>query len=224
MREPILITGAARSRTSMCAGIIHFSGAFGGNMTGPTPYNKKGQFENNHIRDHITKPYLKHMGLDPKCQHPLPDSANLIRYPGLYTEVKTAMIHQGYKEGPWFYKGAKMCLLWPLWHEAFPKARWVVIRRPTREIAESCVRTPFMRAFHNVDGWLRWVEVHERRFEEMKAAGLDVTEVWSGEIVNGNYDAIRGFVEETEGLSWRDSKVRDFVAPELTKELAKEER
>lgn len=218
MREPILITGAARSRTSMCAGIVHFSGAFGGNMTGPTPYNKKGQFENNYVRDHITKPYLRHMGLDPLCQHPLPDPAKLIDYPNLRTRVKGAMMEAGYKEGPWFYKGAKMCLLWPIWHEAFPNARWIIVRRDPGEIARSCMRTPFMRAFKTVGGWMGWVHEHERRFGEMKAAGLDVTEVWSSEIINGNFDTIRGFVEGTEGLTWRDAKVRDFVDPGLTKE------
>lgn len=217
MHSPILITGAARSGTSMCAGIISHSGGFGGNMTGPTPNNKKGQFENNYIRDHITKPYLRLMGLDPLCQDPLPDVERLLPYPTLHTDVKTEMIHEGYKDGPWFYKGAKMCLLWPLWREAFPDARWIIVRRNHIDIAESCMRTPFMRAFKNVGGWLGWAAEHEKRFKEMKAAGLNVTEIWSGELIKGRLDTMKKFVDTTEGLTWREDKIKDFITPELWK-------
>jgi hypothetical protein len=187
-------------------------------MTGQTPHNRKGQFENTYIREHVTKPYLRHVGLDPLCQRPLPDSGNLIAYPELYTKVKTAIIHDGYKDGPWFYKGAKMCLLWPLWHEAFPGARWIIVRRDPLEIAESCMRTSFMRAYKKIDGWLGWVKVHEKCFAEMKAAGLDVTEVWSRDLIEGRLDIMRDFVGSVEGLTWREDKVKDFITPGLWKE------
>ena len=218
MYSPILITGAARSGTSMSAGIIHFCGAFGGNMTGPTPSNKRGQFENNYVRDQITKPYLRMMGLDPLCQNPLPDPKKLLPYPDLRTHVKGAMMEGGYRNGPWFYKGAKACLLWPLWHEAFPRAKWIIVRRNPIDIAESCMRTPFMRAFKTVEGWLGWVKVHEQRFTEMKTAGLDVTEVWSADLIKGQLDTIKEFVDITRGLTWREGKIRDFITPELWKE------
>ena len=35
MKDPILITGCARSGTSMIAGVINICGAFGGDMAGP---------------------------------------------------------------------------------------------------------------------------------------------------------------------------------------------
>jgi hypothetical protein len=187
-------------------------------MTGPTSSNKKGQFENNYIRDQITKPYLRMMGLDPLCQDPLPDVDKLLPYPDLRTHVKGAMMEAGYTRGPWFYKGAKMCLLWPLWNEAFPNAKWVIVRRRDEDIARSCMRTPFMRAFRSVEGWLGWVKVHEQRFEEMKAAGLDVTEVWSEHLIQGRLYDIRKVVESVEGLTWREDKIRDFITPELWKE------
>lgn len=216
--DPVLITGAARSGTSMSTGIIHYCGAFGGEMTGPTPHNKKGQFENNYVRDHITKPYLRMIGVDPLCQRPLPDVRKLLPYPGLFTDVKTAMIHQGYKEGSWFYKGAKMCLLWPLWHKAFPNAKWIIVRRDPVEIAESCMRTSFMRAYKTVDGWLGWVAEHEKRFKEMKEAGLNITEVWSRDLIKGDLDVMKGFVDATVGLTWREDKIKDFITPGLWKE------
>jgi len=39
MKSPILIVGAARSGTSLVAGIINMSGAFGGIMAGPQKSN-----------------------------------------------------------------------------------------------------------------------------------------------------------------------------------------
>jgi hypothetical protein len=56
MKDPILITGAARSGTSMTAGVINICGAFGGVLSGPNKNNKKGMFENNRIRQDIAKP------------------------------------------------------------------------------------------------------------------------------------------------------------------------
>ena len=64
MTDPILVTGAARSGTSMTAGIIHLCGAFGGKLSGPTTYNKKGMFENGTIRNELVKPFFSAIGAD----------------------------------------------------------------------------------------------------------------------------------------------------------------
>ena len=72
-REPILITGAARSGTSLCAGTTNICGAWGGSLSGPTKYNRKGMFENSEIRNAVVKPYLRRIGCDPMGQDPLPD-------------------------------------------------------------------------------------------------------------------------------------------------------
>ena len=77
MNDPILITGAARSGTSMVAGAINICGAFGGNMRGPNKNNEKGMFENVRIVQNLTKPYLRGIGADQLGQYPLPDIFNL---------------------------------------------------------------------------------------------------------------------------------------------------
>ena len=71
--NPILITGCARSGTSLVAGIFNICGAFGGEISGPTIYNKKGIFENAFIREMLVKPWLENVGADPMGQSPLPD-------------------------------------------------------------------------------------------------------------------------------------------------------
>jgi len=225
--DPILITGAARSGTSMVAGAVHLCGAWGGNMSGPTPNNKKGMYENARIRNDITKPYLRQLGVDSMGQYPLPD-VNTIPIPiDWRRRVEKVIISEGYNEGPWFYKGAKMCLFWPVWHYAFPDAKWLIVRRKTSDIINSCVRTGFMRAFTNPEiramvgardeqeGWLWWVRKHEERFVEMIEAGLNVKIVWPQRMVNGDYKQLYETMEWL-GLKW-NSEVLSFVDPKLWK-------
>jgi len=145
MKEPILITGCARSGTSMVAGIINKCQVFGGDMSGPNRNNAKGMFENAYIRNNILKPYLRQMEVDPLGQYPLPDIDNLLIPSSLKKDVEQVMINQGYTNGPWMYKGAKMCLTWPAWHHAFPNAKWIIVRRRIGDIVNSCIRTGFMR-------------------------------------------------------------------------------
>jgi hypothetical protein len=213
-QEPILITGCARSGTSIIAGIIHYCGAWGGGMTGPNPNNKKGQFENKIIRDAITKPALRAAGLDPLGQKPLADPATWIIDPGWRGRVVDSIKREGYPGGPWMYKGAKMCQFWTQWHNAFPMAKWIIVRRDDADIINSCLKTGFMRAYRNEAGWQKWVNVHLQRFQEMKDAGLDVIEVWPTKVVNGQYGEMKLAVAHV-GLEWNRDVIHDFVTPRL---------
>jgi hypothetical protein len=214
--QPILITGCARSGTSLVAGIINLCGAWGGTMAGPNRNNKKGMFENLEIRNGIVKPYLTSIGADPMGQDPLPNLEDLdLDYP-LHPQVIHILKRQGLpEERVWMYKGAKMCLVWPIWRKAFPEATWIIVRRPTPQIIDSCMRTSFMRKRHNRPEWRKWVKFHEKKFEEMKASISNVHEIWSNEIVGGNLNSIRKLVSSVPGLEWNEEAVQDFVSPEL---------
>lgn len=227
MPSPILITGAARSGTSMIAGAINICGAFGGNMTGPTRYNAKGQFENIRIRDHVTKPYLRALGVDPLGQWPLPDCNRLVIPNDWRSTVERVFKDEGWSGTPWFYKGAKMALFWPVWNYAFPSAKWVIVRRHKSDIIQSCLKTAFMRAFSNrqtqravgvadeQQGWSWWVEQHLERFREMQDAGLNCRVVWPERMVQGDYQPLYEMMEWL-GLPW-NSKVLEFIDPKLWK-------
>ena len=159
------------------------SGAWGGKMSGPTKYNAKGMFENSIVRQELSKPYLRSINCDPMGQYPLPSDEQLRTITAIdgvawRENLLRLLYRQGLREGkPWFYKGAKMCLFWPMWDYAFPNAKWIIVRRSRDDIARSCLRTGFMRAFDKLGGWLEWVEQHEMRLEEMKASGLWYKEV-----------------------------------------------
>lgn len=229
MPDPILITGAARSGTSMVAGVINLCGAFGGIMSGPNINNPKGMFENAQIRNKIVKPYLMKLGVDPLGQFPLPDIETLPIPSDLRKRVEKVMWEEGYKRGQrWFYKGAKMSLTWPIWQYAFPDAKWIIVRRRTGDIVQSCLKTNFMRAFsreqfrnainvkNEVDGWIYWVRQHEKRFVEMIEAGMNVKIVWPERIVNADYKQIYETIEWL-GLEWNSEVVTSFIEPKLWK-------
>lgn len=217
--KPILITGAARSGTSMTAGIVHLCGAWGGKMTGPTPYNRKGQFENLAIRNGLIKPILKNMGVDSMGQHPLPKTSDFFLFSNLAVEnfrisVLRTIRSQGYRSGPWFYKGAKMCLMWPLWHRAFPDARWIIVRRRKEDIINSCLKTSFMRAFRDSAGWAGWVDHHIECFLGMAATGLFIQYVWPSKMIGNDFSQIEKIIENL-GLSFDLNNAIDFIEPAL---------
>ena len=90
---------------------------------------------------------------------------------------------QGLTDRQWFYKDAKLCLIWPLWAAAFPKAKWIIVRRRDHEIVKSCINTPFMSAYDSEIGWLRMINNYLAKFQEMYDSGLQIREVWPEKII-----------------------------------------
>lgn len=228
MTAPTLITGCARSGTSLVAGIINICGAFGGDMSGPNKYNAKGMFENAKIREGVIKAYYEKIHVDPFGQYPLPDVEKLPIPIDWKQKVEAVMSQEGYADGPWMYKGAKICQHWPVWNYAFPNAKYVIVRRKTSDIINSCTRTGFMRAFsqpvnqkavgvaNEHDGWLWWVRQHELRFVEMIQEGLNCKVVWPERMVDGDYSQMKELIEWL-GLEWKSVDVMNFIEPKLWK-------
>lgn len=218
VNSPILITGCARSGTSMTAGIIDLSGAWGGETSGSNKNNRKGMFENTRIRNHLVKPFLQSLGVDPLGQDPLPDIEECKLVSGeavlnFRKRVFKIIIDQGYRgEEQWYYKGAKLCLIWPLWHRMFPHAKWVIVRRKSEDIISSCLKTSFMKAFTKEEGWLKWVDHHKDRFLEMGKEGLDIQHVWPQKMIDFDLGEI-GKVIANLGITWNQDKVQDFIEP-----------
>jgi hypothetical protein len=228
--SPILVTGAARSGSGMIAGTFVKCGAFGGVMA-----NKRGMYENDHIRDKIVKPYLRKVGVDVEGQYPLLDSNSLLipRYwqacvEGVFLEQKFAF------QKPWMYKDSRIALMWPIWHYAFPNAKWVLVRRRTGDIIESCTKTAYMKAFKNETirqkigveteeaGWLWWVHEFEKRFIEMIEAGVNVKVIWPERMVHGDYQQLFETLDWL-GLKWTP-EIFNFIDPLLWTSRKKERR
>lgn len=221
----ILITGVPRSGTSLTAGIVHHCGAFGGKLSPPNPSNKKGMFENTYIRTHIVKSYLRNAGLDPLGQSPLPHPkqfvqggrhSDFLRGGRLRNFFVQHMISQDWdKTAPLFYKGPKMCLMWPAWVSAFPEAQWVLVHRDKEQIIDSCIRTPFMKRHgKNRKGWGDFVDTYRAHMEELAAAAPGRSYmIWSADILEDLNEA-RKLIDWLE-LEWNEEAVRGFVEPSL---------
>lgn len=216
MLNPIIITGCARSRTSMVAGIIEMCGAFGGKTCGATPYNRKGQFENVEIRNALIKPFLRNIGVDPMGQFPLPKTKDVqIDYTWKW-QIEYILKNQGVKEETiWYLKSAKACLIWTQFVATWPGAKWIIVRRKDEDIVTSCLKTPFMRAFTKTNNWQWWVDQHKRKFEEMKKSKIRLKEIWSDKLIEGDFQQIREVVSWCN-LTWKEKEVKNFITPRLT--------
>jgi hypothetical protein len=216
--SPILITGCPRSGTSIIAAAINKSGAFVGGIS------KRGMFENSRIRDEVVKPYFDRMGADCKEQYPLPDLSTISIPMDWKHKVEEIMLEEGCKDN-WMYKGTGMCLIWPVWHYAFPNAKWIIVRRRTPDIIQSCLKTGYMNAFSDEDvqkkvgvtseaeGWKWWVRQHEQRFVEMIIEGLNCKIIWPERMVNGDYEQLHEVLDWV-GLPWK-SELLSFIDPLL---------
>ena len=218
-QSPILITGCARSGTSLIAGIISICGSFGGNFRGGTKSNQKGMFENAVIQQ-IDKEYLKSIGMDPKGQDPLPNTSNLTIPSDWKQQIERVMLEEGYKKGSWFYKGARNCLTWPVWNYAYPNAKWIIVRRRSLDIVDSCLNTGFMDRYNTEEGWMKWIHHHEEKFVEMIQAGLNVKQIWPERLIKSDYEQLYELIEWL-GLPWKSQKVIEFIEPKLWKSKIK---
>lgn len=207
-QAPILVTGAARSGSGMIAGVLNKCGAFGGIMT-----NKRGLYENDQIRETIVKPYLKQDGSDTNGQKILPDTQAMLIPRYWKKRVEEVMLAEGYTGGAWMYKDARIALMWPIWHYAFPNAKWLIVRRRTGDIIQSCMKTAYMNAYETEEGWLTWVHEYEQRFIEMISEGVNVKVIWPERMVNGDYQQLHETLNWL-GLPWK-SEIFNFIDPLL---------
>lgn len=205
--EIVLITGAARSGTSMVAGVLQASGLdLGSPLVGATRYNPRGFFEHRHIRQKVLKPLLKSMGCDPRGQRNLPPRSFLV---APQTAQRLRKRVRRYLGSGWGYKDAKILLTWPIWRQAFPNARWVLVRRDPAAIVKSCIRTPFMKGRTYKAGWIAWVKEHELRLDDLKNSGVKWVECWP------DPDEPESFREAVEfcGLTYEPTTVATILEP-----------
>lgn len=222
---PILITGVPRSGTTMIAATINVCGAFGGCMS------KRGMFSNDQIRETLVKPYLDRMGIDTEGQYPLLRSISIpIDW---QFKVQDILIEQGYQDGIWMYKDSRLTPMWRVWNRAFKNAKWVIVRRKTSDIINSCVQTAYMTRFkqENVqkfvsvnnekDGWLWMVHQYESYFKEM-IQEIHYKEIWPERMTQGDFTQIYELCDWL-GLNW-DERALQYINPLVWGSKQKERR
>lgn len=195
-RPLILITGCARSGTSLTAQVLEACGAKLGRVN--------DLYEHTGVRDELVKPFLSSIGADPLGQSSLPEDG--YRFPGDWPERVEAQLGAADT-----YKGAKMALVWPLWRAAFPQARWVICHRNAHDIAASCMRTRFMQAFDTQEDWREWALRYKERLTDLQRA-VEHVAVWPQDAIIGDAEVYRPVVEHC-GLTWNREAVQAVIHP-----------
>lgn len=218
-RRPILVTGLPRSGTSLTAGVLHLCGAFVGQcVPGKGPANPRGFFENQFLRERVNKPLLRALDADPLGVFPLPDpdvARALPPFPRLRRSILERVAWEGCSHNEaWLFKDAKLTLLFPIWNQLFPRARWVLVRRDKADIIASCLRTPFM-AQHSSDPyfWSRWHDQIVQQLEAIKQKANGWWEIRPDDLLAGRMLSWKCMVQELH-LTWKEDSVREFLLPE----------
>lgn len=211
MISPILITGVPRSGQNSIAAAIGGSGAFGGVMGKQNMDFDEGRYSNNQIRDKIVRDYFDRSGFDNKGQFPIPKTDQISIPVNWKDRVEKALQSEGWTGEKWMYYDSKSCLIWPVWNHAFPDAKWIIVRRRTGDIVQSCLKTGYMIAYEDSEGWISWVHQYEEKFVEMIEAGLNCRVIWPERMSEGDYQQLHETVEWL-GLRWSE-EILNIVNP-----------
>ena len=219
MSTPIFVTGLPRSGTSLVTGILALSGAWTGPTGPPSPWNRKGNFENETLKDRFVKAYLALAGADPLGLDPLPSrSMALLVSPELWRHLILGTVNEmGLPAGqPWLFKDAKLALVWRQWAEALPEARWIVVRRRRDAIIASALRAEPMarRLGYDWARWKAWTQAYLAHLEDMTAKIEVWVEIWPERDIFEDPAGMKPVVEGL-GLTWRPDAVADFVDSRL---------
>ncbi len=213
--RPILVTGLPRSGTSLVAGLLAESGAWVGRTVPGGPPNPRGFFEHVALREGVNKGILRALGADPLGVRRLPAPDELLPVDNLRQTVHRILREEGYDgTRPWLFKDAKLTLLWPLWAQAFPQARWVIVERPVDDVIRSCQRTHFM-AQHGLDEgqWRAWAEAYQRRLQALRAGVAWWRNLASHPLARGETAPFAALAEAL-GLRPDPARIRAFILPE----------
>lgn len=197
MKKPIFITGIERSGSSMIAKIVGDSPEV---FVGKT----KRMLENERLESLMISRYVLE-GCDPMAQDPLPEPSSISIPDWWRGAVLEALERDGFdaeRYETWMYKSARLLHTWPLWAKTFPEARWIIVRRRTGSIAQSCSKTNHMRAYVDKSDWLVWVRHQEQLLRDLANSGVQSRIVWPHRMAQGDFTQIQDTFHWL-GLRWR---------------------
>jgi hypothetical protein len=219
MSQPIFVTGAERSGSSLIAKILQICGVATGETT--------NMVEHIEMRE-LCRRYLTNVSLNGYLMVP----TEKLSIPADWKkEVEHCWKSGSVKTKPWMFKSSLLSQTWLVWHYAYPDAKWIIVRRKTPDIVYSCGKTAYMNIFKEEknrikagtlteeDGWRWWVRQYEKKWVEMIEAGVNCKQVWPERMVTGDYHQIYETLEWL-GLKW-NSKIVETIDPMLNKSRRK---
>ncbi len=214
-KQVILITGVERSGSTLISRVLQLCDANAGQT------NKMR--ENVNLRA-LSKSVIEDMNIG--CF--MPSKWDLFSVTNWKEQVENAIKEQKLPESmPFMYKDSQIAQLWELWSDAYPNAKWIIVRRRTGDILNSLHETAYMSRFKDIknikkvkakdenDAWLWWVHQYEDKFREIIEAKLDYKIVWPERMRDGDFEQMKEVVKWC-GLKWNDEVV-DVIGNLLNK-------
>jgi len=225
MAEPIIITGTPRSGLALVAGTVAACGGFGGLVEMGRP-GAPGSFENLELRESLERPLLKGLGCDPKGHGVLPALAIVRKLAEVLSgqwrkRTDRIFIRQSSREAVDYSKpnfhpfisSQVAALLYPIWNRAYPKARFVIVRRMPQAVISSCQKVGYVKfARPDEQSWVAMVNHYAAAIDCMKEEGLDVFEIWPSKIIAGDFSDLPKLMEYCD-LIYQKDRVKDFLLP-----------
>ncbi len=215
--KPIFVLGLPRSGTSMVSGALAICGAWTGSTVPACQLtNPKGFFEHTVIRERVTKKLLQNFGYDPLGVRKLPPRHFNQSVKNLAEIIKGVIEADGYMSNrPWLYKDAKLTLIWRIYLQAFPDARWVIVKRDEKSFIDSCLKAHFMKQ-HSQSRiyWRRLAKSYQTRLNDLKKSCRHVYTLNTPEIIQGDLTGLQKLTSELE-LDFRIKELHDFIKPDF---------
>lgn len=199
----------------MIAGSLSICGAWTGTTIPATPENPKGFFEHVCLRERILKPLLDNLGNERLGVRSLPPINHMTYFPKLAEAISLILHSDGYThDRPWLYKDPKLTLLWPVFRQALPNARWVVTWRDADDVIDSCTRASFFQK-HRLNREFRaaFIGAYQQRLDALKCSSDRYWEISTVEVITGNFSALEHLVADL-GLTYRPAELAEFISPE----------
>jgi len=215
-KQLILVTGVERSGSTLVSRVLQMCDANAGHT------NKMR--ENVYLRALSTK-VIKKCAID--CFMPTLESLSTID--NWKDRIEKSLNNQNLPDSmPFMYKDSQTAQLWKLWHDEYPKAKWIIVRRRTGDILNSFQETAYINRFKNEkniktvgasnekEAWLWWVHQYEERFRDIiLSKEVDYRIVWPERMRDGDFEQIKETVDWCN-LSWND-EVEDVMKTLLNK-------
>lgn len=216
--QPTIITGPYRGGTSLVAGIFNLCGAWIGPSMPANRFNPKGYFENEGLKS-LLHFMLQMSGYNDSDNLP-PDELIKTRSPDRFRHVfESAIAASGYMGGQWAIKNPKIAFFWHYFDDAYPDAKWVVVRRPSEQVVASISRVnPFtvspVKLPMTRDRLNAIVKGYQERLDSLvrNLPPDRVREVDSKKIVEGDLEQLRDVIAWT-GLQFDEAAVSGFIEP-----------
>lgn len=207
--DPIIVTEIPRSGAAMIAHVLKACGAW----VSPS----ETEDSSHRIRETLVRPLMKGLHADTMGLKNFPDmEACKNTAPKIEVvwrrQVLATLNAQGYESGPWFYQGPDALLVWPVWHSAFPEARWVIARRDDNAIIRSCSKTAFANVEKTPDEFMVWIEEYKSRMRGLIDSGSQVLQTWPDRFIGGKMDDLQRLVRSLS-LEWNGEAVQDALSP-----------